>query len=131
MPHGELKQSSDFFWGLWCVPQKGVLRTVFFETEGGPPVDPDADVKQCFVYRDSTDKGLTWSQPKSGKLLGDWNRYLFQSRTTNGCYGGAVLSDGTLLAVILHGYKDITKNIPNYSSQTWGIVPRCDRQGGR
>jgi hypothetical protein len=92
--------------GPWWVPRPGVIRTVGF-ADG-------------FTCRDSTDKGMTWSAPVAGQLLGDWHRDLLRDETWNWLYGFARLNDGALLAVILHGYQDLYARIPNCGQGTWG-----------
>ena len=82
----------------------------------------------AFTFRDSTDKGLTWSKPRGGQLLGDWRRDILRDGTWNALFGFAQLNDGTLLGAILHGYKDLAKIIPNHGQGTWGAAvaqPYC------
>jgi hypothetical protein len=74
----------------------------------------------AFTCRDSTDRGRTWSEPMACTLLGDWSRDLLREKTWNGVCGFARLNDGTLLAVILHGYKGLYDVIPNHGQGTWG-----------
>jgi hypothetical protein len=73
-----------------------------------------------WTYRDSVDRGLTWSDPTAGKLLGDWHRDILREGASNGCFGFTVLNDGTLLAVILHGNLDQKKDFPGCGQGTWG-----------
>ena len=117
-PQRPLPSASYFH---WFVPRPGVIRA--FEigsvlAVGGnrPPLPDDAALAWC----ESTDKGLTWTQSKPCKLLGDWSRDIFRERTSNQIYGGTRLKDGTLLMLILHGYLDLYKMIPHCGPGTWG-----------
>ena len=127
--HGPDVPSDETHGGLWFVPRPGVIRAVSFEAEGGPPADSDADVEQSFFSRESTDKGLTWSRPVRGELLGRWDEEIFVPRSWRGVYGIATLRDGTLLMVLLRGWKDRNKMVPNVEvASTWGTTlaqPYC------
>lgn len=110
-PHGTTAQAIN---GRWWVPEPGLIRMVDFD--------------RGFTYRDSRDKGRTWSAPVHGRLLGDWQRDLLRDRTWNLLYGFCRLNDGALLAVILHGYDGLYDAIPNAGHMTWGAVmaqPYC------
>lgn len=102
-------RSTDRPPGAWLVLDPGVIRATSF--------DPD---HRRFLYQDSTDKGLTWTEPESGRLLGDWTRDILREKTWNGLFGFRQLNDGTLLAVILHGYEGIYHAIPRKGQGTWG-----------
>ena len=124
--HGEPWRERDPLicmpWSLrWFLPKPGVIRRfkIGSALEGGQdlPALPDgADL----AWTDSKDKGLTWTEPKPCKLLGDWSRDIFREGTWNHIYGGTRLKDGTLLALVLHGYNDLQKIIPNRGQGTWG-----------
>ena len=121
--HGQGRPAGQIPHGLWCLPSPGVIRAASFEAAGDtlPDHDPDDHVKQRFVYRESTDKGLTWSQPVEGELLGNWHDEIFLPRSWNEFFGAATLPDGTLLAVILHGWKDMNEMIPHFDAGcAWG-----------
>jgi hypothetical protein len=100
--------------GLWFALGQGVIRTVKFDGEN-----------KRFTYCDSTDKGVTWSEWRAAKLLGDWERDIFPEGTWNIPGGFACLPDGTLLVPIQHGYKDLYHkgtfaSVPNHGQGTWG-----------
>jgi hypothetical protein len=106
----------------WWVPATGTIRSLAFD--------------QGFTCRDSIDRGMTWSAPVTGRLLGDWQRDILQEKTWNLLYGFACLNDGALLAVILHGYQDLYARIPHCGQGTWGTEiaqPYCtlSRDQGR
>ena len=110
-------------WGLrWFVPRPGVIRgfEIGSALTGGESYGPPLPEGAALAWRESTDKGLTWSEPKPCKLLGDWKRDLFRERTWNHIYGGTRLKDGTLLMMALHGYRDLQTMIPNRGQGTWG-----------
>ena len=109
-------------WGIpWFVPEPGVIRA--FEPEpvmiGGEVLTTES-AQRAFTYRDSSDKGLSWSEPRSSGLVGNWRRVLYRKGCWNHVYGYTKLRDGTLLAVILHSYKDIYKRVINEGQGTWG-----------
>ena len=109
--------------GHWIVIQPGVIRAFFFDLE-----------KRCFVCRDSEDGAQTWSDPVQGTLLGDWERDVFYEKAWNVVFNLVGLRDGTLLAVILHGYEGMTDNIPNHGEGTWGTAlaqPYCSLSNDR
>ncbi|MDP6440066.1 MAG: sialidase family protein, partial [Candidatus Brocadiia bacterium] len=100
--------------GRWFALGQGVLRTVKFDAEN-----------RRVAYCDSADKGLSWSEWRAGKLLGDWERDIFREGTWNSLGGYACFPDGTLMAPILHGYKDLYykekfASVPNHGMGTWG-----------
>ena len=95
--------------GVRFVPEPGVIRAVSF----------DADRRQ-FTIRDSRDRALTWGEPVAGKLAGDWERDIFREGCWNGLFGFTQMNDGSLLAVILHGYVGMYDVIPDHGQGTWG-----------
>jgi hypothetical protein len=105
-PHGTVK---DEIPGRWINVGPGQVRALHHD-----PIDFELS------YSDSTDKGQTWSKPVACTLLGDWHEHLLKDRTWNGIYGHTTLNDGTLMMVILHGYLDLKKVIPNQGGGTWG-----------
>lgn len=126
-PHGDAqppeKLANCHPWGIpWFVPTPGVIRA--FEPEpamvGGRDVLTAEEMQCALTYRDSTDKGLTWSAPKPSALKGNWKRVLYRKGSWNHIYGYTRLRDGTLLAVILHSYKDLFKRVINEGQGTWG-----------
>jgi hypothetical protein len=81
-----------------------------------------------FSYRDSTDRGLTWSEPVAAELLGDWQRDILRDGTWNLLVNTVSLNEGTIMGVILHGYDELAKMIPNHGEGTWGaevVQPYC------
>ncbi len=88
----------------------------------------DYTPEQLLTYRDSTDNGLTWSEPKPSRLVGDWSE-LYRESCWNHVYGYTQLRDGTLLAVFLHGYigrddiigNKLTKR-ESIGEGTWGTI---------
>jgi len=103
--------------GYWKVIQPGVIRSFLFDPK-----------ERCFFCRDSKDRAQTWSEAVQGKLLGDWERDLFHEQAWNAVFNVVALRDGTLLAVILHGYKGMTDSIRNHGEGTWGTAfaqPYC------
>ena len=126
-PHGDAQPTGSLAnchpWGIpWIVPEPGVIRA--FEPEpamiGGRDVLTAEDAQRAFTYRDSTDKGLTWSDPQPSALVGNWRRVLYRKGCWNHVYGYTRLRDGTMLALILHGYKDLFKRVINEGQGTWG-----------
>lgn len=109
-------------WGLrWFVPRPGVIRAFELGSAliGGascPPLPDDA----LLAWRDSADKGLTWSAPRPCRLMGDWNRDIFRPDTWNHIYGSTRLRDGALLALILHRYTKLFAMVPQRGQGTWG-----------
>ena len=100
--------------GRWLPLKDGVLRTLRFE-----------DKEKRFNYSESKDKGLTWSEWQPTKLLGNWARDIFRKGTWNKGSVAQRLADGTLIAVISHGYDDLYSggqfaSIANYGMGTWG-----------
>ena len=55
------------------------------------------------MYRDSTDKGLTWSELRPSQFVGDWSE-LYCRPCSNHIYGFTKLRDGTLLMQMIHSY---------------------------
>ena len=53
-------------------------------------------------------------------MLGDWDKEMFRDGTWTFLNSLAELNDGTLLAMLLHGYHDTFKCIPNVTHMTWG-----------
>jgi hypothetical protein len=107
-PHGVTENT---VWGRSFVVEPGRIRVIH-----------DRRPEFALSYSDSTDKGLSWSEPVAVKLLGDWKRQILQDRTWNIFCGSdfRALNDGSLLGVILHGYLDLNGVIPNRGSGTWG-----------
>ena len=100
--------------GLWFAMGQGVLRSVAF----------DAKSKR-FVCHDSTDKGQTWSEPRTGKLMGDWDGLMFREKMQTDMFNCVRLDDGTFLAVMLRGFPHLSDPlvndmIPNCGQGTWG-----------
>ncbi len=116
--------------GQWFAMGRGVIRSVAF----------DAKSKR-FVCYDSTDKGLTWSEPRSGKLMGDWDGLMFREKIESDMFTSALLNDGTFLAVMLRmfphmNYPLVNEMIPDCGQGTWGTglaQPYCtlSRDEGR
>ncbi len=126
-PHGDQMPMDEVPachpWAIpWFEPEHGVIRAF----EPGPAVTgqrellEDVPPEDMFTYRDSYDKGLTWSDPKPAKLVGDWSRELYRKGCWNHIYGGTQLNNGSLLAVFLHGYHGMYDNILNAGHGTWG-----------
>lgn len=126
-PHGDqmpLDQvASCHPWAIpWFEPEPGVIRAF----EPGPAVTFQREVldgvppEDMFTYRDSYDKGLTWTDPKSAKLVGDWSSELYRKGCSNHIYGSTKLNNGSLLAVFLHSYLGMYDNIINAGQGTWG-----------
>lgn len=111
-------------WALrWFVPRPGVIRAFAFSPAlTGGAHGSTLPGGALLAWRDSADMGLTWSPPQPCQLTGDWNRDIFREEAWNHLYGGARLSDGTLLTVILHGPRDWDKIIPNRGQGTWGAA---------
>ncbi len=110
-------------WGMrWFVPRPGVIRGFEIGSllTGGQNYGSPLPEGAALAWRESTDKGLTWTEPKPCKLLGDWSRDLFREETWNHVYGGTRLKDGALLTLILHGYTKLRTMIPNRGQGTWG-----------
>jgi len=101
--------------GTWTVGPGGVIRAHGFEAE-----------RKRFVYYDSSDKGLTWTEARSGKLMGDWERALFQPHVSSGLGDLKQLPDGTVVAVILRQFTTIgaaVKAAVPDSGMAWGMYP--------
>ncbi len=105
--------------GVWFVPEPGVIGRLDFDAQ-----------RRQFVLCDSTDKGLTWSGERPGKLLGDWDRDIFREGTDNIICGFTPLTDGTFLVMLMHGYLRLFDEVPNDDLGTWGTMlhqPYCTR----
>jgi hypothetical protein len=108
-------------WGLrWFVPRPGVIRAFEIGEELKSFQYHPLPHGAVLSWRESEDKGQTWTEPKPCKLLGDWSRDIFREETWNHIVGGIRLKDGTLLALILHGYPNLQKMIPHRGQGTWG-----------
>lgn len=86
----------------------------------------DYEPHEILTYRDSTDLGLTWSDPKPSRLVGDWGE-LYREPCWNHIYGFTQLRDGTPMAMFLHGYVGMYACIGNKLTRrgsigegTWG-----------
>ena len=109
-------------WGLrWFVPRPGIVRAFTLSNvwTGGEQM-PGSDDGALLTLQDSDDKCRTWSAPAPCELLGDWNRDIFREGCWNHIYGGTRLRDGTLLMLVLHGYRQLQEIIPNRGQGTWG-----------
>jgi len=118
-PHGEpFELPEGMSTAVWFQPEPGVIRGPIF-----------ADNRMA--YRDSTDKGLTWTEPTPCELLGDWAGLLFDEHARNSLINLTQLKDGTVLAVILHVCSpEPGRPIPDFVLGTWGsagplIQPYC------
>ncbi len=111
-------------WGIrWFEPEPDVIRAF----EHGPATTGQIDLlkditrpEDVLSFRDSHDKGLTWSDPQPSELVGNWGRDLYRKGCWNHIYGFTQLRDRTLLALFLHGYNDMYKRIRNHGQGTWG-----------
>ena len=126
-PHGDVLPMADFphnaLWGIrWFEPRPGVIRAFshgpavtgayeYLEEAKGP--------EEILTFRDSDDFGITWSEPQTSELTGDWST-IYGPRCNNHIYGFTKLDDGTLLAVFLHMYNNLYDCIPNHGQGTWG-----------
>jgi hypothetical protein len=106
--------------GQWLALESGVIRRLAFENG-----------RRQFTLRDSSDKGVTWSEEKASKLLGDWNRDMFREKTRNDLTGFTRQADGTLVAVIGHSHEGIMQMVPNSGQSSWPLSgmgqPHCTR----
>ncbi len=121
--------------GKWLVPEPGLIRCFTFDQE-----------RRQFVFYDSPDKGLTWSEEKAGRLLGatsagwtgDWEHMFRENalgvpgiRTKNSLIDMTRLDDGTLLAVVGVSYQGLTDLFPGWGPGSWGQAsmgqPYCTR----
>lgn len=123
----------DYYWGMrWCEPEPGVIRAFKpgpLARSGIRSLD-DANPEDFITFRDSHDKGLTWSDPIPTTMVGDWETDLYRPGCHNHVYGFTKLQDGTLLAVFLHQHDDQYKNVANMGDGTWGgeiCQPYCSR----
>ena len=122
MPMDQLPANKP--WGIrWFEPLPGVIRAF----KHGPAVSGEIELlknveraEDVLTFRDSHDRGLTWSEPEPATLVGNWSRDLYRKGCWNHLYGFTELRDGTLLALFLHGYNDLYKRIPNHGHGTWG-----------
>ncbi len=100
--------------GLWFAMGQGVVRSIKFDAKG-----------KRFVSHDSTDRGLTWSEPRAGKLLGDWDGLMFREKMESDMFNCVQLNDGTFLGVMLRmfphlNYPILNDMIPDCGQGTWG-----------
>ncbi len=100
--------------GRWFALEPGLLRSIIFEAKD-----------KRFVLHDSTDRGLTLSEPRSGRLMGDWDGLMFREKMECDMLNCIRLNDGTFLAVMLRGfphmnYPRVTDMIPDCGQGTWG-----------
>lgn len=107
--YGGPKPAKELPHGAWVVLRPGVIRSVMFDPDG-----------RRFICRDSSDRALTWTADRPGRLLGDWSRDIFREKTWNGMFGFGCLNDGALLSVILHGYIGLNDPVPHHGQGTWG-----------
>jgi len=101
--------------GRWTVGPGGVIRVHRFDAE-----------QKRFAYCDSSDKGLTWTEARSGELMGDWERDLFRPDVTCGLGEFKQLRDGSIVVVILRQFttiRDAVKAVVPDSGMAWGINP--------
>ncbi len=123
----------DEYWSTrWFEPEPGVIRAIVpgrLVMSGITSID-DARPQDILPFRDSHDKGLTWSDPTPAALVGDWETEMYRPGCHNHVYGFTKLRNGTLLAVFLHMYDDLYENITNLGRGTWGseiAQPYCSR----
>ena len=97
--------------GPWFETSPGILRSVQWSSSD-----------RCMVLRDSFDKGITWSEAGTGKLLGNWDRDLLDGSSRNEFVGGsAQLRDGTLLMQIMHSpNQENPQPGASHGMATWG-----------
>ncbi len=106
--------------GHLFVPQEGVVRGVL--------IDPQ---QRTVSVHDSHDRCVTWTPAGSGKLLGDWDRDIFQEGTQNEFFlGFTKLRDSTLVMMLMHAHPKLRHPAPNMGMGTWGtglLQPYCTR----
>ena len=111
-------------WGIrWFETEPGVIRAFDHGPATTGQIDQLKDItrpEDVLSFRDSHDKGLTWSDPRPAELVGNWSKVIYRKGCWNHIYGFIQLRDGTLLALFLHGYKDLYKRIRNHGQGTWG-----------
>ena len=104
--------------GHLFVPQEGVVRGVL--------IDPQ---QRTVSVHDSHDRCLTWTPAGPGKLLGDWDRDIFQEGTQNEFFlGFTKLRDDTLVMMFMHAHPRLRDPGPNMGMGTWGtglFQPYC------
>ena len=123
-----LSHDSGRTWSPHGIAEDGVPDRCFVAAPGRIRAMQVEGAEFTFSYRDSTDRGLTWSEPVAAELLGDWQRDILRDGTWNLLVNTVSLNEGTMMGVILHGYGDLAKIIPNHGEGTWGaavVQPYC------
>ena len=123
-----LSRDSGRTWSPHGIAKDGVPDRCFVAESGRLRVVTVEGAEFAWSYRDSTDAGLTWSEPVAAELLGDWQRDILRDGTWNLLVNTVSLNGDTKMGVILHGYGDLAKIIPNRGEGTWGaevVQPYC------
>jgi hypothetical protein len=115
-----LSRDSGRTWSPHGIAKDGVPDRCFVAESGRLRVVTVEGAEFAWSYRDSTDAGLTWSEPVDAELLGDWQREILRDGTWNLLVNTVSLNEDTKMGVILHGYGDLAKMIPNQGEGTWG-----------